>query len=41
VARAVISLAEAVRQRITELESVEEDLVGTPRALAGKMKRPA
>jgi pilus assembly protein CpaE len=41
VARAVISLAEAVRQRISELESVEEDLAGAPRALAGRMKKPA
>jgi pilus assembly protein CpaE len=41
VARAVISLAEAIRQRITELESVEEEMVGTPKALAGKLKRPA
>jgi pilus assembly protein CpaE len=41
VARAIISLAEAIRQRITELESVEQEISGTPRALVGKMKRPA
>jgi pilus assembly protein CpaE len=40
VARAVITLAEAIRQRITEIESVEEPIENA-RSLAGKLKRPA
>jgi hypothetical protein len=40
VARALITLAEAIRQRITEIESVEEPIENA-RSLAGKLKRPA
>jgi pilus assembly protein CpaE len=40
VARALITLAEAIRQRITEIESQEEPL-DSARSLAGKLKRPA
>ena len=41
VARAVISLAEVIRQRISELESADEESLSTPRALAGRIRRTA